>query len=165
MSLKVTLLGTGTSHGVPMIGCECAVCRSTDPHDKRTRPSILVELREDGSPAVSAWAGDVRTILVDTSTDIRMQALTRGVKRVDAILFTHSHADHILGLDEVRRFNVMQKAAMPCFGDAQTLADLRTHIRVGRSTGSTSTAVCRISRSSESADRSPSVASRSCRSL
>ncbi len=124
MSLKITLLGTGTSHGVPMIGCECAVCRSTDPHDTRTRPSILVELREEGSPAVSAWAGDVRTILVDTSTDLRMQALTRGVKRVDAILFTHSHADHVMGLDEVRRFNVMKKGAMPCFGDAQTLGDL-----------------------------------------
>jgi phosphoribosyl 1,2-cyclic phosphate phosphodiesterase len=115
--MKVTLLGTGTSHGVPMIGCECAVCRSTDPRDRRTRPSILIE--QGGS------RGGVRSILVDTSTDLREQALTRGISRVDAILFTHSHADHIMGLDEVRRFNVLQREAIPCYGDAGTLEDLR----------------------------------------
>src|SRR6185436_17235220 len=98
---SLLFLGTGTSHGVPMIGCECAVCRSTDPHDKRTRPSILIE--SDGAPGLKTRP---TSILVDTSTDLRMQALTHGVTRVDAILFTHSHADHILGLDEVRRFNI-----------------------------------------------------------
>jgi phosphoribosyl 1,2-cyclic phosphate phosphodiesterase len=113
LSLKVTLLGTGTSHGVPMIGCECAVCRSTDPRDRRTRPSILLE--RPGGPFV----------LVDTSTDLRAQALACGVTRVDAICFTHSHADHILGLDEVRRFNVLQRASIPCYADAATLEDLR----------------------------------------
>ena len=101
-----------------MIGCSCAVCRSTDPRDKRLRPSIFVDLL--------AERGGVRSILVDTSTDLRQQALTHDITRVDAILFTHSHADHILGLDEVRRFNVLQKTAMPCYGDRQTLADLRT---------------------------------------
>lgn len=127
MSLKITLLGTGTSHGVPMIGCTCDVCRSTDPRDQRTRPSILIEIApasgfgHQGSPVAEA----VRNILVDTSTDLRAQALAHGVTRVDAILFTHSHADHILGLDEVRRFNVLQRAALPCYGDARTLADLR----------------------------------------
>jgi phosphoribosyl 1,2-cyclic phosphate phosphodiesterase len=124
LNLKVTLLGTGTSHGVPMIGCECAVCRSSDPRDKRTRTSILIELLGGGGEALAA-ASAVRTILVDTSTDLRTQALTNGVTRVDAILFTHSHADHVMGLDEVRRFNVLQKAPMPCYGDAETLADLR----------------------------------------
>lgn len=101
-----------------MIGCSCAVCRSTDPRDTRLRPSILIDLgrEKDG----------VQQILVDTSTDLRQQALTHGITRVDAILFTHSHADHIMGLDEVRRFNVMQKAAIPCYGDARTLADLRS---------------------------------------
>ena len=100
-----------------MIGCTCDVCRSTDPRDKRLRPSIAIELDRE--------AAGVRRILVDTSTDLRQQALAYGITTVDAILFTHSHADHIMGLDEVRRFNVTQKTAMPCFGDAQTLADLR----------------------------------------
>jgi phosphoribosyl 1,2-cyclic phosphate phosphodiesterase len=138
LSFKITLLGTGTSHGVPMIGCACAVCRSTDPRDQRTRPSILIEIRPDGvnpdswDPASAGFPGfgsrvadAVRTILVDTSTDLRAQALAHGIARVDAILFTHSHADHILGLDEVRRFNVLQKGPMPCYGDERTLDDLR----------------------------------------
>ncbi len=128
MNLRVTLLGTGTSHGVPMIGCTCDVCRSTDPRDRRTRPSILIERIDIGPSAVEAQpaiAAGVRNILVDTSTDLRMQALEHGVSRVDAILFTHSHADHILGLDEVRRFNVLQRTPMPCFADERTVADLR----------------------------------------
>ena len=78
MNARVTVLGSGTSHGVPMIGCTCAVCRSGDPRDRRTRPSIYVAV--EGGPS----------ILIDTSTDLRMQALTQGVTRVDAILFTHS---------------------------------------------------------------------------
>ena len=110
---KVLVLGTGTSHGVPMIGCECGTCRSTDPRDRRSRASIYIQI--DGGPSV----------LVDTTPDLRMQALTHGVKRVDAIVYTHSHADHIMGLDEVRRFNVLQKSAIPCYGDARTLDDLR----------------------------------------
>ena len=110
---RVLVLGTGTSHGVPMIGCECATCRSTDPRDKRSRASILIQPR--GGPSV----------LVDTTPDLRMQALTHGVTRVDAIVYTHSHADHVMGLDEVRRFNVLQKSAIPCYGDDRTLDDLR----------------------------------------
>jgi phosphoribosyl 1,2-cyclic phosphate phosphodiesterase len=128
LSLKVTLLGTGTSHGVPMIGCDCAVCRSEDPRDRRTRPSALIEIGEPPSGDAQrepALAASVRSILIDTSTDLRAQALTHGVSRVDAILFTHSHADHVLGLDEVRRFNVLQRAPIPCFADARTLDDLR----------------------------------------
>ena len=100
-----------------MIGCECAVCRSTDPRDRRTRPSILLE--------VTSPHGAVGTVLVDTATDLREQALKHRISRLDAILFTHSHADHILGLDEVRRFNVVQRAAIPCYADERTLADLR----------------------------------------
>lgn len=123
MTIRVTMLGTGTSHGVPMIGCDCATCRSDDPRDRRSRPSILIERTGDG-PADAAAAG-VRSILVDTSTDLRAQALAFDVRRVDAILFTHSHADHILGLDEVRRFNMIQKSAIPAYGDARTVADLR----------------------------------------
>src|SRR5947199_1272235 len=121
--MKVTVLGTGTSHGVPAIGCDCAVCRSTDPRDRRTRTSILIELSD--RPPKSAFAGAVRNILVDTSTDLRAQALAYDVRRVDAILFTHSHADHVFGLDDVRRYNPMQKAAIACYADAETLVNLR----------------------------------------
>lgn len=113
MKARVTVLGSGTSHGVPMIGCTCAVCRSTDPRDRRTRPSIYIDV-ENGPK-----------LLVDTSTDFRQQALTHGVLRVDAILFTHSHADHVMGLDDSRRFSQMQKGAIPCYADAMTAASLR----------------------------------------
>jgi phosphoribosyl 1,2-cyclic phosphate phosphodiesterase len=124
LSVKVTVLGSGTSHGVPMIGCDCAVCHSSDPRDRRTRPSILVELGNSSGDG-GAFAGAVRSILVDTSTDLRAQALACGLRRVDGILFTHSHADHIMGLDEVRRFNVLQHTAIACFADERTLSDLR----------------------------------------
>ena len=113
MKARVTVLGSGTSHGVPMIGCSCDVCRSADPRDRRTRPSIYLEL-EHGAK-----------ILVDTSTDLRMQALTHGVSRVDAILFTHSHADHVMGLDDSRRFSQMQKGPICCYADARTIESLK----------------------------------------
>jgi phosphoribosyl 1,2-cyclic phosphate phosphodiesterase len=111
--MKVTFLGTGTSHGVPMIGCRCATCTSSDPRDKRLRPSILIHL--DSGAAV----------LVDTATDLRTQALAFGVTRVDAILFTHSHADHILGLDDVRRFNALNGGPIPCWADRRSADDIR----------------------------------------
>jgi phosphoribosyl 1,2-cyclic phosphate phosphodiesterase len=110
---RVTVLGSSTSHGVPMIGCRCATCLSDDPRDRRARPSIYVELR-DGT-----------RILVDTTPDLRMQALRFNVVRVDAILFTHCHADHVMGLDDIRRFNLLQDASIPCYGDRRTMADLR----------------------------------------
>jgi phosphoribosyl 1,2-cyclic phosphate phosphodiesterase len=115
---------------VPMIGCDCRVCRSTDPKDRRTRPSILIELDalDQPNPAEAGYrnvARAVRAILVDTSTDLRAQALAHDVRRVDAILFTHSHADHVLGLDEVRRYNAIQRQSIPCFADCGTIADLR----------------------------------------
>ena len=111
--LRVTFLGTGTSAGVPVVGCECEPCRSEDPRDKRWRPSIFVEL-EDGT-----------RVLVDTTPDFRSQALANEIGGVDLILFTHYHADHIMGLDDVRPFNFRQKAVIPCLGDGSTLAALR----------------------------------------
>jgi phosphoribosyl 1,2-cyclic phosphate phosphodiesterase len=106
-------LGTGTSHGVPMIGCDCGVCRSTDPRDARTRPSIALTL------------GDGTTVLVDTTPDLRAQALRHDLRRVDAILFTHAHADHIMGLDDVRRYNMITRQPVPVYADADTLAGVR----------------------------------------
>ncbi len=103
---RVTFLGSGTSHGVPVIGCDCGVCRSTDPRDSRLRPSIFVEVP------------DRIRILVDTGPDLRQQALRYNVRRIDAVLVTHSHADHILGLDEMRRFNTLQGAPIPCYANA-----------------------------------------------
>jgi len=110
---KVLMLGTGTSHGVPMIGCTCATCRSTDPRDRRLRPSIYVDVP------------DRARILVDTATDLRQQALQYGINRIDAVLFTHAHADHILGLDDLRSFNALQASAIPCYGNREALAAIR----------------------------------------
>jgi phosphoribosyl 1,2-cyclic phosphate phosphodiesterase len=96
-----------------MIGCDCPTCRSSDPRDKRWRTSVRLET-DDG-----------QSLLIDAGPDLRAQALAFGVRRVDAILFTHGHSDHILGLDDVRRFNVMQRRSMPCYGDPITLRDIR----------------------------------------
>ena len=106
------ILGCGTSTGVPIPGCECAVCLSPDPKNSRTRTSALIRL-DDG-----------RNILIDASTDLRQQALRWGIKRVDAVLFTHAHADHILGTDDLRCFNFILKKAIPCYGTAETLTAL-----------------------------------------
>ena len=110
---RATFLGTGTSHGVPMIGCQCATCRSTDPRDTRLRPSLFLDV-----------PGTAR-LLIDTSTDLRQQALTHGITQISAVLYTHAHADHVMGLDDVRRFNVMQDGAIPCYADARTWESLK----------------------------------------
>ena len=111
--VRVTVLGCGTSTGVPMIGCDCSVCTSGDPRNERLRPSLWLEA-EDG-----------RSVLVDTTPDLRLQALRYRVDRVDAVVFTHAHADHIFGLDEIRSYNFLQKTAIPCHGSAETLGRIR----------------------------------------
>ncbi|HEY3284106.1 MAG TPA: MBL fold metallo-hydrolase [Armatimonadota bacterium] len=110
--MRVTLLGTGTSFGVPMIACHCAVCTSANPRNRRTRSSVWVE--HQGT-----------SIVVDTTPEFRLQSLAAGIERIDAVLFTHSHADHVFGLDDVRRFNHLQKQEMPVYADERTLEDLR----------------------------------------
>lgn len=112
MSLRVTVLGCGASAGVPLIGCECAVCRSEDPRNNRLRSSLLIE--KDGF-----------TLLVDASPDLRQQALRYDIRTVDAILLTHAHADHCHGLDEVRSFNFHRNASIPLYADSETLQEVR----------------------------------------
>jgi phosphoribosyl 1,2-cyclic phosphate phosphodiesterase len=105
--LKITFLGTGTSSGVPMIGCSCEVCRSTNKKDKRLRSSILVE-------------SETTTIAVDTTPDFRYQMLRANVKKLDAVLFTHPHKDHIAGLDDVRAYNYFQQKPMELYANSLT---------------------------------------------
>jgi len=107
-NLKITFLGTGTSSGVPMIACSCNVCTSTDKKDKRLRSSILVE-------------SATTTIVVDTTPDFRYQMLRINAKKLDAVLFTHPHKDHIAGLDDVRAFNFFQNTSMHLYGNSMTL--------------------------------------------
>lgn len=114
MPLRVTMLGSGTSTGVPVIGCHCAVCTSEEPRNHRLRTGLKLETA----------AG---VILVDSPTDLRQQALRFGLERVDAVLYTHAHADHVNGLDDLRIFNFRQRASIPCYGSAQTLAALRRY--------------------------------------
>lgn len=105
--MKVIILGSGTSTGVPMVGCSCRVCSSDDVRDRRTRASLLI-------------SHDNRNILVDTSTDLRRQALREGVSRIDAVLFTHAHADHVNGIDDLRGFHYLHKEIVPCFASRTT---------------------------------------------
>lgn len=108
MKVRITVLGSGTSVGVPTIGCDCAVCRSNDPRDKRLRPSVLLQ-----------FGG--HDVIVDATPDFRAQVLRLGLTKLDAILLTHAHADHILGLDDVRPFNYRRATPIPVYGNAETL--------------------------------------------
>lgn len=110
--LAITFLGTGTSQGVPFVACDCAVCRSEDPRDKRLRSSILVEAPDT-------------VFLVDTTPDLRAQALRHNLRRIDAAVFTHSHTDHVAGFDDLRRFCELQDRPMPVHASPHTMADLR----------------------------------------
>lgn len=110
--LRLTILGSGTSTGVPVIGCRCVVCTSSDPRNRRTRCSALFE-----------WAG--RKLLIDTATDFRQQALREGIERLDGVLFTHTHADHIHGIDDLRTFPPADGEAIPVYGTRSTLQTIR----------------------------------------
>ena len=110
--MRVTFLGTGTSYGVPMPGCDCATCRSEDPRDQRFRTAILVEA-----------AG--QTLLIDTPPDLRSQCLAHGIRKIDAVLMTHAHADHVFGFDDLRPYTNRMAAPMPVWASAGTAAALR----------------------------------------
>jgi phosphoribosyl 1,2-cyclic phosphate phosphodiesterase len=111
--MRVTLLGTGTSTGVPSLACDCRVCTSDDPRDRRLRTSCLLQ-----------WDDGI-TVLIDASLDCRQQLLGVGLQRLDALLLTHPHADHVLGLDDLRVFNFRQRRSLPVHANAETLAQLR----------------------------------------
>jgi phosphoribosyl 1,2-cyclic phosphate phosphodiesterase len=110
--MQVTILGSGTSTGVPAIGCRCPVCSSLNPKNTRSRASVFIRREETG-------------LLIDTSTDLRLQAMAHGVDRIDAVLYTHAHADHVHGIDELRSFNYLQQAPIPCYGNRATIAQLK----------------------------------------
>lgn len=116
MTVRLTLLGTGTSFGVPQVGCECSVCRSTDPRDRRARTAALVDRGE-------------RTILVDTPPELRLQLLEAGRSHVDAVLFTHDHADHVHGIDDLRAVSARERRRLPAYGAAETMARLAERFR------------------------------------
>lgn len=115
--MRLVFLGTGTSFGVPQITCTCAVCRSTDPRDKRTRCGAVIE-----SPSGTR-------VLLDTPPELRLQAVACGIDRIDAVFFTHDHADHIHGIDDVRAFTVKRREPLPMYGPSETLERLRHRFR------------------------------------
>jgi phosphoribosyl 1,2-cyclic phosphate phosphodiesterase len=111
-ALQLTVLGSGTSMGVPTLACHCAVCESPDPRDKRTRPSILLSY-------------DGHNIVIDTTPDFRFQAMREKLDRLDAVLYTHGHADHVLGLDDIRPYNLKQGGVIPVYASEETQATIR----------------------------------------
>lgn len=110
--MRLTFLGTGTSFGVPQIGCDCAVCRSSDPRDHRARTAVVVE-------------SEGRRLLVDTPPELRVALLAHGIGRVDAVLFTHDHADHTHGIDDLRALSGGRRGTLPVYGPADALERMR----------------------------------------
>jgi len=112
LNLKITFLGTGTSQGIPIVGCDCSVCRSSDPRDKRLRTSALIQAKG-------------LNVVIDTGPDFRYQVLRAGLHRLDAVLYTHEHRDHIAGLDDIRPFNYRQGGAIPLYGNEEVVQRIK----------------------------------------
>jgi len=117
MKARLTVLGSGTSMGVPTIGCDCVVCHSSDPRDRRTRPSVLIE-----------YTG--KAVLIDTTPDFRQQAIREDLRQLDAVLYTHAHADHILGLDDLRPLSFVHRPdRLPLYARAEAAEFIRNMFR------------------------------------
>jgi phosphoribosyl 1,2-cyclic phosphate phosphodiesterase len=112
MKARLTVLGSGTSMGVPTIGCDCAVCRSSDPNDRRTRPSVLLEYND-------------KIVLIDTTPDFREQAIREHIRNIDAVLYTHTHADHILGIDDLRPLSFRRPEKIPLYAQPEAAKFIR----------------------------------------
>ncbi len=110
--MEITFLGTGTSHGVPVIGCKCATCTSDDPKNQRYRSSIYIKLSN-------------LELIIDTSPELRLQLLRNDISNIDAVLFTHAHADHLMGFDDLRGINRLKKNKISCYGNADTLKEIK----------------------------------------
>jgi len=135
MALELLFLGTGTSAGVPMIGCDCEVCRSHDPRDQRTRPSVLIRYPDPSHPCKHkegvGQEGDrdepiVRQLLIDTSPEMRIQLIRHEIGRIDGVWFTHTHADHVFGIDDLRRFNAVSQLPVSIYLEESALESLRS---------------------------------------
>lgn len=114
--MLINVLGCATSTGVPVVGCECDICSSTEPRNSRTRSSVFIQV------------GGMN-VLIDSTPDLRLQALRSGIKRIDAVLYTHTHADHTHGIDDLRTFNFINKMSIPCYGSPATIATLKRNFR------------------------------------
>jgi phosphoribosyl 1,2-cyclic phosphate phosphodiesterase len=114
--MRVIILGCGTSTGVPIIGCRCLTCSSSNPRNKRTRTSIFVQTHG-------------KNVLIDTAPDLRFQALSHNITRIDTVLYTHSHADHTHGIDELRTYNFVNKMVIPCYASPETVSNIKTNFR------------------------------------
>ncbi len=114
--MKVTMLGCATSTGVPIVGCNCSVCQSDNPKNKRTRSSIFIQK-------------DDINILIDSSTDLRFQTLNNNITRINAVLYTHSHADHTHGIDDLRTFNFINRMEISCFGNELTINNIKNNFK------------------------------------
>jgi phosphoribosyl 1,2-cyclic phosphate phosphodiesterase len=114
--MKIIILGCGTSTGVPIIGCNCPTCTSSNPKNKRTRTSVFIQTHG-------------KNILIDTATDLRFQALAHNITRIDAVLYTHSHADHTHGIDELRTYNFVNKMVIPCYASPQMVLNIKSNFR------------------------------------
>ncbi len=127
MPLGLTILGSGTSHGIPMIACDCPVCTSDDPRDRRTRVSAVFHLdaRRSGPAPGHLDRNAGPNLLIDCGPELRLQCVANDIRRVDAVLLTHHHADHITGMDDLRRFNWLQQGPLPVYAAAETLDRVR----------------------------------------